>query len=443
MADFGGIEIETPQEVLARLEAMQADNLQRAGQDPFSQRMARIENTFSSFAGQAQVMRAQNLIKMTAAKTSEALKALPPGASPQQQARARYEAMAAIADELDRPDIGIQAQNKLLELDQADFERSRLTAADERTKETHALNVEKRRQEIDEINREAALIEKRGTYRHVIKGAPGNLSHTAFRVDTEDGSKEFHQYMEENPTAVAMDEDTAASILFDNAGEPISKYEARDLRKTTTANLNAGRTALRFMEVLRENPDAFTAGEKGAAALSRVISHVESVANAVKGTMTNDAFADNERTINRYLEQSQITDARLKGLAVNLAYAIARQKDDQGRLSDTDVQMALRMIGGENGNPNPYAIYKTLEDNFFIQFVAHREALMRVPGEQMGPDVSAMLDMERRFTSIGESFRSGNESTLTTEQHIDRANQKRVEATSNRYKGANGVEVGF
>lgn len=357
MANFGGFEMETPQEVLARTQALRS---QQIGQgNIFQQRSANVERALDVLFGPPGMRDA----KRRQDAMIRAQKAAPTKMDGEDEVDYELRRLAHMRDNIAdvSPEVAAQINTRLLELGEQKFQRSRLKAADVRSEEMHGLNVQEKKDEavMRRLTTGSTYIldQQTGTAKAYDLMDPAQSS--TFAEDAKKpGSmiitpaQNFQLYLQNDTQAAAL------RVALAKADQDVSgsKVTLRDVEKASSGLLDLYATADRVFSVFDQNPDVLTGGSKGAAALDKVATELGAAGRIASGGVTKEGT-----NIDTWLKENSIQNTRMQGLVVGLAYSLAKTNDPGGRLSDNDLKMAVQMVGGDN--PNPAAILANLNDN--------------------------------------------------------------------------------
>jgi hypothetical protein len=369
MANFGGFEMETPQEVLAKLDA-QRRRVMTEG-NVHQQRSQNIESALDILFGNAAVRQSKRLQQrvMTAQKSAEQK----PDEDPLDFELRRLAAMRDAVSDLD-PAVASQINGRLLQLGEAKMQRQRLKASDQREEETHALKIAEARDE--------------GTLRKLTGG-------NTYVLNTADGSAESFDLLDpaqsaafdkaqRKPGVMVITPAQAYQLYHDKTIEAmkvrralaesdgLSKVTSQRVEQASAGLLDLYATADRIFQVLETNPDVMTSMSAGAQKLDKVATELGAAGRVASGGKTVEG-----QSIDDWLKSNSITNTRAQGLIVGLAYATAKANDPSGRISDKDLAAAMEMVGGNN--PNPAAIVANLNDSLTARSQALFDRLDTLP----------------------------------------------------------------
>lgn len=124
----------------------------------------------------------------------------------------------------------------------------------------------------------------------------------------------------------------------------------------------------------------------------------------------------NNETARKLLQKIAGGDAVSQSVAITLAYRIARQNDDKGRISDPDYNAALRSIGGDIRDPKiRKRVLKRVTNNSFdksIREIRNRSGLT-VPKEEASRMIENLRQQKIKFN---EDFGTEKTETKSEEQ---------------------------
>lgn len=354
MADYGAFQVKTPQEVLAELNAKQ-QQIQQLG-DPQSRRLANIQFQMTNLFGNPELKKARKV--EGAIKTAEAMFDQTYQGDPKSlegEAR-RLQLMYDQVKEHD-PAAAAQIQTSLAELDAERFERKRLTDSDDRAERNTRIQEER-----VGIEREKF-------------GRMFDASDVGYTTNPDDPKTPVETYDLTDPKQAQAYLDAKGNgqmpINQEQALELLGREEMRNRYKNLINNSGLQKKltgydaqnqyldkATKMIGRFRVNP------ETGLLVMDvkRGISNVASEARALirkGGWMSDDGYTLNERATqgriselidemveNNELEISQQDRALYEAAVLNMGYVLARSLDSGGRLSDQDVNMAIKMLTG-------------------------------------------------------------------------------------------------
>jgi hypothetical protein len=352
MSDFGGFSFLSPQEVQAQMDQRRQQGLM--GSTDVARR-TNIESALDGLFGNPQMRQAQR-IQTRVQTASQGVKQKEGEDSLDFELRRLQGIRDAVAD-VD-PSVASQINERILQLGESKFQRSRLTAQDKRAQESHDLDMGEKRDE-------ATTRKLTGGSTYVLNKRDGSMQ--AFDLLDPSKSSDF-QKAAACPTCIVITPAQAFSLYHDEtvegmklrkqmaAADGLSKVELQRAEQVSAGLLDLHATADRIFQVLETNPDVFTAASAGAMKLDKLATELGAAGRAASGGKTVEG-----QSIDDWLKSNSITNTRAQGLIVGLAYSTAKANDPSGRISDKDLAAAVEMVGGNN--PNPGAIIANLNDN--------------------------------------------------------------------------------
>jgi hypothetical protein len=252
------------------------------------------------------------------------------------------------------PDIAMQATTNLAQLESVQEERqrlkaqdARLEAAEGRAQEAHELQVEADR--INNRHLTTGLLIDPETLEIVDRGDLTNAEDLARMNKTRAERKGLVLRTEgEFVELTEAEKDRKARIKGLGSGMAGRSTLYKDWYKKTQGIDAFTTTAGDFIDLLLED-DAnviFAAGGKSRAMLSRAAAHSRSFLPAESAIAVEEAFAKNPR-YNKLSSDQQ-------ALVIELGYALATSRES-GRLTDQDVDRAIRTLGVDNPDPRAVA----------------------------------------------------------------------------------------
>lgn len=356
MADFGGVQIKTPQEVLAELAQKRQSIAAMPNQQARNE--ANIVFQLSNMFGNPELKKAQNIEKsITAAQGAVDNTTVHKKGSLDYESE-RLSAMFEAVKHQD-PVAASQIASQLTQIDEARFERKRLTNIDRRA------DIASGNQDAESLNRQDTQsrenLQNNTTYIETVS-ADGQPSYKAYNLRDDASRLEFEKERLKSGTSVLTRAEMAArggdaddaDVKLHNNSTFSTKLE------TLQASDHALRQAGRMVSILASNPDANTTFadmleetnelvQEGKAALNKINEiRGDSVANdSVNAARIRAALGTVEWFVNMDSQDQQA----IQGLGLNMAYVLARSLDPSGRLSDADVAFAAQMIASSNGDP--------------------------------------------------------------------------------------------
>lgn len=419
---YAPINIPTPQDVLAQL---QAQRMQMIGSgDRVLQTQAVTQQAMDAIFGNPAVRKAQEVQSRIQRATAE----ITPTAG-ESDIDTELRRLTAMRDGLvDKfPDVATQINEQMLQLGQIKMERDKLrqdtffkdqenTRANERERREGVMHNVKMR----EIADKEAIRTVTGGNTYVLDPSTGKAQ--AFDLFNPNEMLPFRR-ASAAPGAMVISQEQAFQLYRDetegarklreamakaDSEKGMGKIEARHLRESAGGLSDLYATAERIFDVLSVNPDALTKASAGGKQLDRVATELAASARVATGGVTTEG-----RSIDSWMKANSITNTRMQGLVVGLAYASARAQDPNGRISDKDLEAAYRMIGGDN--PNPAALLSNLNDTLTMRTNALEDRLGFLEGaEGVAEPIRKTLDPRKK--SFNDKFRkwaSGSRASAT------------------------------
>lgn len=345
MANFGGFQIETPQEVLARLNSQIDTDLQ--SRDFNTQTRARTSRLLTTLFGSPEAKRAQERVDV-ADKAFTDLDRLPGESDIDwriRQNNAFFEGMKDVD-----PTLAAQAAERATALQNEKLERDQLMSAEERrasNEDRLAAQEEDRQAKVRRQN----LFDNIGYARD---RKTGELR--AFDLgDTADAARFGLAGKDPNMQILTREElnDLEEAELDDADSKLYNRSVLSKKIDTYTASIDAVQRQRRIMEILTAEPDTLTVAAKLEKGINNLVTEIGAASRATAidlGGYEKDLASIRSR-IAPEARARGVTDA----MVLNLAYSLARALDPGGRLSDKDLELALDMIGGRNADPSVFA----------------------------------------------------------------------------------------
>lgn len=141
-------------------------------------------------------------------------------------------------------------------------------------------------------------------------------------------------------------------------------------REVATRSLTA--TVGDMLQMLQENPDINTFVSSAAGFANNVAAEAMALGRAL-GMEDEVSRLTNPETFSSTFNELGIRNRQMQSLVQNLAYTVARSNDPGGRLSDTDVQRAVREIGASASDPAAFSrvlmdVARRANRNFEIEY---------------------------------------------------------------------------
>ncbi len=359
MADFGGFEVQTPQEVLAKLNAQRQQISQLA---PTQQRNANIQFQLQNVFGNPELEKAREIednMKTAQNYVKQHINA-PEGSLDHESARLR--SMYDAVKDLD-PMAASQIQRQLVAVKEAQFQKSRLKQADTRADRGLAIREESaaRAAKFDDWN---FTVDSKGNVVSYDPEDPTSLEE--FQGAVDQGATPLTQAQAAQMLGRAKTQQ-AMSDRFNK-----SSHEKRVL--TYNSHDQFLKKGARLIDVLAKMPSAGTNIAEIQKGIAGLVTEGRSFVSALAGP-DNERFSlgATEKSIEEKiarLEDEQLPvgvgRAQFRSLVLNMGYVLARGLDSGGRLSDQDVNMAISMLVGgtiEGGFINPRIMTSVMLQN--------------------------------------------------------------------------------
>ena len=403
MADFGGFQVQTPQEVLAQLNARRQAISQLP---PAQQRNANIQFQIQNLFGNPELRKAREVEDIMKG-VDETVGTGKPGEL--EFERNRLSAMFTALKDVD-PNAASQIATRLTELDEQEFERSLLVDRNRRAQELHDNTIREQNGRIERNERLNNL--ENVFYLKTTDPQTGEFTLEAYNPNDKESNFKFQRDKLKPNTVVLSraeavelgeDIDDADLKLHNNSGftTRLGTYEAQAQaidRATAIGSLLArnpqgNTTVAGVMNTLNE-------GAVEGKAAAQKIADAMGVNLDERGTL--QAIDTALSSFQWYTQLDAQDQAAMKGMTLNMAYVLARSLDPSGRLSDADVMFATRMIGASQGDP------RVLMNVMARQVVGNAQKVLRA--DEL--DLSGLTDREirnstqaRRLQRVGSDLR--------------------------------------
>lgn len=351
MADFGGFQIKTPQEVLAELNAQRAAIAQLP---PEQQRTANIQFQIANMFGNPELQKAQ--------KAEDAIKGAERVAarSSQSPGSLEYEAerLGMMFDAVKQydPAAAAQIQERLVSVREAQFQQQRLKADDARSDKY--LDYQGRNIAMNEARAKREAIFDDYTF---VRDRHGNA--VAFDINDPDRLEAYKNALKEKG-AIPLTQPQAFDMLMEDQVKEAMKAEFNksSLEKkvgTYQANIQYMDKATRLIGLLANNPQSNTSVNGVLQTVANLKTEADAVISALRGP-NGEEYSQDATMASIQAKLADMEDlvlpagmqkADFESAILEMAYVMARRLDSGGRLSDQDVNMAIRMLGGGNVNP--------------------------------------------------------------------------------------------
>lgn len=361
MADFGGFEVKTPQEVLKEIAATQAQVAQI--RDPRTRRDAMIQNTLATAFGSRELRQAQTTYDNIKSVEREMRATDLPAGVKQGSPEAEKIRLTTMFDAVKASDplAAAQISSRLTQLDAEIFERNRLSESQRIQQKRLALEEQREDRaqlEMDHKNPFDAVV----YYKVPKQGKQGEYDWEPVDLD-EAGAEEQIQAMDgagyERFTQDQMfelekaDRVAAGKALAGGFDKNNSSWDK--LQQGILAGYGSNRRADAMMKILARNPDANTNMAKFESWITQQGQEAAAIMEFAPGMNETKAREIIGRVLGENFEVDGMDREEIESMGLNLAYSLAKQLDPGGRLSDADVMFAGRMIGKFLKNPKGMA----------------------------------------------------------------------------------------
>jgi hypothetical protein len=366
VADFGGFDITTPEEVQASQNAVR----QKAALSGNAQvmRSSNIESALDTIFGNPQLNLARKVADKLKSAQSAAGAEQNPGETDLDYSIRKLAAQRDAVASID-PAAAAQMNTQLLKYGEMKFQRDILTQQNSRANAAEGRAAEEFSIEkpVKQAQANVAKINGGTTYVINTKSPLGTLDAKAFDLQDPTQTTEFTKAAAAPNTIVVSP--TQAAELYKSANadatrlrEAMAKAQGgvgkntwNDVEKQGHGLVTLYDTVDRIFNVFEQNPDALSAASRGAKELDKLNSQLSSAARVVNGSTT--ATGTN---IDTWMKANGVTNSRLQGLVIGTAFAIAQAQNGTGRITDRDLQAAKETIGSDN--PNPAVMLSNLHD---------------------------------------------------------------------------------
>lgn len=359
MADFGGFNITTPQEVQADQSAVRQKAIFSGNIN--TQRSTNIETALDTIFGNPQLNLARKVQGRLASAQTAAGAEQNPGESDLDYNIRKLQSMRDSISDVD-PASASQINTQILKLGEVKFQQGLLTAQDKRAQETFDLNKPVLKSKANEAERLGGK-----TYVIDTSDPTGNFKADAFDLNDATQTADFNKAAN-TPKKLVVTPAQAVELWKDNsdnafrlreamakAGGGVGKNTWNDLEKQGAGVVSLYDTADRMFSILKANPDALSAASKGAKELDKFSSQLVAAAHVANGNTTSDGT-----NLDTWMKSNNVTNSRMQSMIISLAFSIAKAQNGTGRITDRDLIAAKETLGGDN--PNPAVITSNLND---------------------------------------------------------------------------------
>lgn len=359
MADFGGFNIATPQEVATDQNSFQ----QKAALSGNAQvmRAANINGALDTLFGSPQMNLAKKLqSRITAAQTAAGAEQNPGESDLDYSIRKLRSVRDSVVD-VD-PSAAAQMNTQLLKLGEMKFQQNLLSSREKREQDQFDLVKAG-----EAAKSSVAKINGGDTYVVDTKAPLGEFQAKAFDLQDPAQTGAFTKEAGKPNTIVVTP--AQAADLYKNASDNAARMREalakahggvgantwNDLEKQGSGLVNLYDTVDRVFNVFKQNPDALSSASKGAKELDKLGSQMSAAARAVNGNTTQSGTS-----IDTWMKANNVTNSRMQGLVIGTAFAIAKAQNGTGRITDRDLVAAKETVGADN--PNPIVMLSNLHD---------------------------------------------------------------------------------
>ncbi len=348
MAEIGGFEIETPQEVQARIQA-QIDSLRRQNPEAANSQVV-INALFGNPEMRQAEQRQDALSRALGSVTKEE------GEEEEDFQIRQQQAVRSQLSQID-PGLALQANDNIIRLNAEKLERQAL-----------GVELTQSRLDLSEAQREATEAKTPVLFK---SDQRTGISNPVRRLPIDSTQDEINAALAAaqaaDPNAVfqigsgldVLELEKVAGLKESGTGLNNSTVGTRQDALLNTANFFF--EANSALETLKDTPFALIPGSRTAAAISAGTSGVRAFLTEIGfgEDLTEEQLAEDERTFRARLDRDNIlsqgadfgiNNAVMEGMIKSLAYQLAKALDPEGRLSDQDVEMAAAMLVG-TGEP--------------------------------------------------------------------------------------------
>jgi hypothetical protein len=397
---FSAFDYETPQEAQERQRQRFLEGLATQGQsNPLGQVGFTLGQALSGGFRESPEVTKAKAVEAAVRRADESYKASTKDSPPTNDIDKELRRLQILRDNVADvdPETASQLNTQLLMLGEAKFQRDRLTAADKRDEESHALDI-------DEKKDTAAFRKLTGGLTYVLDRASGRA--TSYDLLDPASGPEFQEASKKPGSIVLtpaqvfelhkMNTQESLELLQKiSGGNDLSKVTMKEALRASDAIIDLYNTTDRMLNIFSENPDALTSTSAAGRKLDTFITEIGAAARAVNGNVTREGTS-----IDGWMKGNGITNVRMAGLLMGVAYSIARANDGTGRISDKDLEAARQQAGGDN--PNPQALMSNLNDILTVRGNSLIQSLDTLPeGYQ--------VELQKRRGLIGEKQQAWNE----------------------------------
>ena len=371
---MNGMMFPDPNKIIEQLWQQRAQTMTQG--TPQQQRNQNVETALDAVFGNPVVVRQQRAAQQIKNAEKASLATLPEGASDIDKEMARIRAQRDAAVDLD-PNLASQLNMRLLQLGNMRLEQDKLKAEEKRAEGRFGMDSER-------FEREQAMDTLLGGRYYVFDPQTGTAE--SFNLKDEAQQPRFSQAAQRDGTIVITpdqalqlyrdrtDQSARMRVAISNAkGGDLSKMPLKNALEATDGLLGLYATSDRILDVISQNPTALTNVSAAATALDKLSTEFKAIGSV---GLPNGRTADGTQ-VDDWFKANSITNTRMQGLIVGLAYAQAKAVDPGGRVTDKDLIAATNMVGG--GNPDPRAVLANMNDTLATMTMRLTDSIDTLP----------------------------------------------------------------
>lgn len=358
MANVFGFEVETPQEVLARINA-RIDQMRASG-DPNVVNAANSQAIISTLIGSPELRRA----KATEKALSEAIQSVTKAEGESEtdfQVRQNAEIRSKLASV--NPQVALQANDNILKLQSEALQQRFLSARADTAEESARSAIS------------TSVMMKTPTFFKSKNGQLTVASSLSPDATDEEINAELTRLQQADPEGRYVVGNGTDRLKIEDLGLSESGVELNKSSKIKIAEqISAADSTMfemdRFLKKIQDSPRSLVTGAETLAQSGSLIEGGLRIAGDVLNVYTGRPLANSEADVRgdvglvdsiigstpgfgERIRAAGVDSAVARGMILSLAYSLART-NDSGRLSDQDVEMAISMLTG-SGSPQAMA----------------------------------------------------------------------------------------
>lgn len=345
MADFAGFQIETPQEMLKRINANRQEILSKGNVE--EQQFVAADTLLKAVFGDPELDKAEaRTAAATAAFTDLEQRS---GEDDIDFRRRQTQAFFDNVKDVD-PALAAQASQQLTALQNERIERDSLLAQEGRRETNEARlaaqesdRLRKRRRE-DVFDNLGYAVDRNTGKRQV------------FDLSSTSGVAEFNRAAQD-PNNQILTRDELVELDEEKATEAESNFFNKSTRAKKLSTYSAATDTLdkttRVLDILTAEPDTLTTPAKLEKGINNLVQDIGAATRATAVSL--GGFEDDLEKVRGRISPAARARGVTDSMVLNLAYSLARTLDEGGRLSENDVKMAIDMVGGTNADPSVLA----------------------------------------------------------------------------------------